>query len=159
MFWKKNKVDPRKEIREKLKAVCDNFKLERDTLISNFNDTFSLTCFVNNDIPEDRKIVYVSECVADFLFFMGQKSIAQEWYERQKLTSKKNKIICFKIPAEDMVVLYSDHLKSLKTSGKSPFHNASVISHGGISYPMAFCLGFVWGNNLKPYMKYESFSI
>jgi hypothetical protein len=158
MFWKSNK-EPRAEIKEKLKAVCNNFKLERDSLISNFNDTFSLTCFVNDDIPEDTKILYVSECIADFMFFYNQKSICQEWFERQKLTSKKNKIICFKIPAEDMSILYSDHLRAKSTSGISPFHNTSVINYGGISYPMAFCLGFVWGNNLKAYMKYDWFSI
>lgn len=159
MFWKKKNNNPREDIRNKLKSVCDNYQIERDTLISNFNDTLSLTCFVNMDAPPDKKTIHVAECVSDFLFFIGQKNVAQDWFERQKLTAKKNKIICFDIPAEDMKILYNDHMKSLKTSGKSPFHNVSVITYGGVTYPMAFCLGFVWGKNLTPYLKYSFFSL
>ena len=159
-FWSKKEVeDDRQEIRDNLKFICDNVKLERDNLISNFNDTLSLVCAVNQDISYDKKVLFVSECIADYFFFMGQKQIAQEWYERQKTIAKKDKIICFEIPAEDMSVLYGDHMKSQKTTGQSPFHNVTALTFLGKVYPMAFCLGFQWTSKLKTYMKYNSFSL
>lgn len=161
MWWKRNKkkIDPREPIKRKLQSICDNAKLERDTLVINFSDVLSLVCFVNADIPSDRKTIHVAECVSEYFFFTGQKNISQNWYERHKTTGKKDKIICFEIPAEDMSALYQDHVRIIRQSGKSPFHTVSVIAYGGAQYPMAFCLGLIWGKQLTPYKKYNSFSI
>lgn len=162
MWWKKNKeeyIDPREHVKKKLQSICDNAKIERDTLVTNYSDAVSLVCFVNSDIPPERKTIHVSECIAEFFFFTGQRSATVDWYERHKMTGKKNKIICFEIPAEDMSALYHDHLRILRESGKSPFHTVSAIAYGGVSYPMAFCLGLLWGKQLTPYKKYNSFSL
>jgi predicted protein tyrosine phosphatase len=160
MWWKKNKEeDPRKEIKSQLRAICDNAKVQRDTLVTTYADTVSLVCFVNADIPSDRKIIHVGECIAEYFFFIGQRSVSQDWYERHKNSGKKDKIICFEIPAEDMSALYHDHLRVLRESGKSPFHTVSAVAYGGKSYPMSFCLGLLWGKQLTPYKKYDSFSL
>ena len=161
MWWNQTKkqTDPREEIKKKLQAVCDNSKIERDTLVNMHTDALSLVCFVNADIPPERKTIHVADCVSEYFFFIGQKNISQNWYERHKSTGKKDKIVCFEIPAEDMSALYHDHLRVLRTSGKSPFHTVSAIAYGGTSYPMAFCLGLIWGKDMEPYKKYESFSL
>jgi len=143
MWWKKTKVevDPRAEIKETLQKVCDQAKLDRDMIVTSFTDTVSLVCFVNADIPPDRKAIHISETIAEYFFFAGQKSYCQNWYERHKTTGKKDKIICFNVPNEDMQVLFKDHQRVLRSTGKSPFHTTSAITYGGKVYPMAFSLG------------------
>lgn len=162
MWWKKNKVektDPREEIRNRLKSICDNAKLDRDTIVTSYADNISLVCFVNADAPPERKTIHVAECISEYFFFIGQKSVSQNWYERHKMTGKKDKIICFEVPTEDMDVLYRDHIRVVRETGKSPFHTVSAITYGGKAYPMAFCLGLLWGKQLTPYKKYNSFSM
>ena len=159
MWWTKKVEDPRKQLRNKLAAICDNATIEKNSIVNDYNDSLSLVCFVNADIPKDKQIAHVAECMADYMFFFGQKSISQEWHERQNQLGKRNKIICFEVPFEDMNALYGDHMKVMRESRKSLFHNVSAITYGGQAYPIAFCLGMVWGNKLTAYKKYNSFSI
>lgn len=152
-------VDPKEETRKQLQIVSDNAALERDTLMDNFHDSLSLVCFVNEDMPHERQISHLGESVADFLFFEGQHQKAQQWHERTKLVGKKDKILVFKIPAEDMIVLYQDHLKLVRAGKRSALKSVSAITHAGKSYPVAFTLGFIWGHDAERYNMYESFTI
>jgi hypothetical protein len=152
-------IDPKEEVRKQLQVVSDNAALDRDTLIGNMHDALSLVCFVNEDMPQERQVAHIGEAIADFLFFEGQHRKAQEWHERSKAVGKKDKILVFKVPAEDMIVLYQDHLKLVRAGKRSALKSVSAIVHSGKSYPVSFVLGFIWGHDAEQYNMYESFTI
>jgi hypothetical protein len=160
LFKKKEpeEVNPRAVLRQQIQMVCDNAKLEKETILNGFEETISLICFVNEDFPTDNQMVHSGEAIADYFFFESQRNKAQQWYDRQKLTGKKNKIICYKVPSEHMGSLYKDHVQLTREGKKSPFKATSAIIYQGKSFPVAFCLGFMWGRETQVYNNtYDSF--
>lgn len=161
-FWRKKKQeepDERQEIREQLKAVSDNSRIERDSFMSGLENSYSLVCFVNDDMPYDRKLIHTNEVVAEFFFFEGQKLDSQKWHERQKEIGKRESIIVYRVPAEDMVALYAEHTKRRREGITSPFKSVSAIIYNGSAYPVAFCLGFLWGKDTTPYNHYKTYTL
>lgn len=153
--------DPRETLRNQLQMICDNVRLERESsVLGGFEETISLVCFVNDDFPQDEQTIHVAEAIADYFFFESHKNRSQQWHERQKLTGGRDKIVCYKVPSEHMGTLYKEHVQIVREGKQSPFKSTSAIIYQGKSFPIAFCLGFMWGKNTQVYNDtYESFSL
>lgn len=161
MFWNRQKKDkvPEKSqkelIREKLTAIAYTADAERQLEIRT-HDSFSLVCFVNDDFPEEKQTLHVSEVTCDFIYHTSNSTETVQWMDRQKMTGKRDKIVIYKLPADHMQDLYSTHIKNRREGKFSPFKTISVIIHNGKAYPVAFCLGFLWGSQTAKYSDYPS---
>jgi hypothetical protein len=152
-------TNPREEIRHHLATICNDAKLAKEAMSNPFQDGISLVCFVNSDMPMERQISHCIEAVGDYMLFESSKMKTHEWHERSKMTGKKNKVLVYKVPADDMVVIYSDHIRVVKEGKRSPIKSVSAIIHAGNTYPVSFCLGFMWSKDTEKYNYYESFTI
>jgi hypothetical protein len=161
MFWnrqKKSKIVEKTQkelIRERLAAIAYTADAERLIELQT-HDSFSLVCFVNEDFPEEKQTLHAAEATSDFIYYSSNTTETVQWMDRQKMTGKRDKIIIYKMPAEHMQELYSTHIKNRQEGKFSPFKTISVIIHNGKAYPVAFCLGFLWGSQTASYNDYPS---
>jgi len=161
MFWNRKKKDKvvektQKElIREKLAEIAYTADAERQMEL-NTHDSFSLVCFTNEDFPEEKQALHTTEAASDFIYYSSNTPETVQWMDRQKLTGKRDKIIIYKMPAEHMQELYMTHVKNRQEGKFSPFKTISAIIHNGKAYPVAFCLGFLWGSKTAIYSDYPS---
>ena len=157
-FWKKDKpVEKTKKelIRESLMNVAYSSDALKQSEIK-LHDAYSMVCFVNDDFPAEKQTLHASEACSDYLFYASNQPDAVQWMERQKLTAKRDKIVLYMLPAEHMQDLYAVHVKNRKEGKPSPFKTISVIIYNGKAYPVAFCLGFLWGSQTVNYNEYPS---
>jgi hypothetical protein len=147
---------PRELMRERITTICDRYDAERDASFNSFADIYSLVCFVNDDFPSHKQTVHLSEAVAEYMFVVGHSQDPINWSERRKLVGRRENTIVFRIPADHMQSLYSDHIKMVRSGKRSQIKTVSIINHNGVVYPVAFCLGFLWGSESELYNSYPS---
>lgn len=142
---KKSKEQQEKEnIQNFLKNIYFNYLQIRDKNENkNFKDCLSLVFIVNEDFPFDVQYIYTLYCMSNYLYENKNNQEFIDWKERINLNGIKNHIIIYKLSAKDMLEYYKNNIKNIKAS--------SVISYNDVFYPVVFCLGFIWINNLKNY--------
>ena len=146
----------RELMREHLAKVCVNHDAERDSSFNSFTDIYSVVCFVNDDFPTDKQSVHVTEALADFMFVVGHSQDSITWIERKKLVGRRENVIVYRLPADHMQGLYTEHVNTIRAGKKSPIRTVSIMTHDGVAYPVAFCLGFLWGSQAAVYKEYPS---
>ncbi len=146
----------RELIREHLSKVSQSYDVDRDAEFNSFNDIYSLVCFVNDDFPADKQNVHVSEAIAEFMFVVGHSQDSINWIERRKLVGRRENTIVFRLPADHMQGLYTDHIATMRAGKRSPLKTVSIMNYNGVAYPVAFCLGFLWGSQSAQYKEYPS---
>jgi hypothetical protein len=147
---------PRVLMREHLSKVCVNHDAERDAAFNSFTDIYSLVCFVNDDFPAEKQTVHASEAISDFMFVVGHTQDSITWNERKKLVGRRENVITYRIPADHMQNLYVEHVNTIRAGKRSPIRTVSILTHDGVAYPVAFCLGFLWGSQTDVYKQYPS---
>lgn len=143
-------------MREHLAKVCIKHDAERDASFNTFTDIYSLVCFINDDFPGDKQSVHTLEALADFMFMVGHTQDSINWIERRKLVGRRENVIAYRLPADHMQSLYSDHINTIRAGKRSPIKTVSIMTHDGVAYPVAFCLGFMWGSQSTVYKEYPS---
>ena len=146
----------RELMREHLAKVCIKYDSERDASINSFTDIYSIVCFVNDDFPSEKQSVHVSEALADFMFMVGHSQDSIQWVERRKLVGRRENVIVYRLPADHMQNLYGEHINTVRAGKRSPIKTVSILTHDGVAYPVAFCLGFLWGSQSTVYKEYPS---
>jgi hypothetical protein len=149
----------RELIREHLQKVSLSYEVDRDASLNSFTDIYSLVCFINDDFPTDKQNVHVSECIAEYMFTVGHSQDSINWIERRKLVGRRENTIIFKLPADHMQSLYSEHITTQRSGKRSSIKTVSVMNYNGTAYPVAFCLGFLWGSQSEKYKEYPSVRI
>ena len=146
----------RELMREHLAKVAVNHDSERDSTFNAYTDIYSLICFVNDDFPTEKQGVHIAEVIADFMFVVGHSQDSINWVERKKLVGRRENAIVYRLPADHMQNLYTDHVNTLRAGKRSPFRSVSILTHDGVAYPVSFCLGFLWGSQATQYAHYPS---
>lgn len=147
---------PKELIRERINTICDKYDSDRDSAFNSFSDIYSLVSFVNDDFPPHKQNIHTSEAIAEFMFVVGHSQDSVNWVERRKLVGRRENTIAFHIPADHMQSLYSDHIKMVRSGKRSQIKTVSVLNYEGVVYPVAFCLGFLWGSETEAYNKYPT---
>lgn len=146
----------RELMREHLAKVCLKYDAERDASMNSFTDIYSIVCFVNDDFPGEKQSIHVSEALADFMFMVGHSQDSIQWIERRKLVGRRENVIIYRLPADHMQNLYGEHINTVRAGRRSPIKTVSILTHDGVAYPVAFCLGFLWGSQSTVYKEYPS---
>ena len=158
--FRSKKIEPvktqRELMREHLAKVCINYDSERDSAFNAYADIYSIVCFVNDDFPPEKQSVHVSEALAEFMFVVGHSQDSINWIERRKLVGRRENVIVYRLPADHMQSLYGEHISMMRSGKKSSLRTISIITHNGVAYPVAFCLGFLWGSQSSSYNQYPS---
>jgi len=147
---------PKELMREHLAKVCAVYDSERDAAFNSFTDIYSIVCFVNDDFPADKQNVHIAEVLADFMFVVGHSQDSIQWIERKKMVGRRENAIVYRLPADHMQNLYVEHINMLRAGKRSPFRTVSIITQDAVAYPVAFCLGFLWGSQSAQYKEYPS---
>ncbi|MCS7317620.1 MAG: hypothetical protein NZZ41_04830 [Candidatus Dojkabacteria bacterium] len=151
----KSKEQKNKEVIQRALKKISNFYDEDKFNFSNknFNDTYSLVIFVNEDFPFHKQLLGVVECSTEFLFNIGHSPDMMQWKERKNMVGKKDHIIIYMLDAQTMNQLYKEYYTSI-TNGikpKNKIQTVSFIKYDEVIYPIAFCLGFLWTKDLKDF--------
>lgn len=151
-FFKKKKNQEQQEIQNFLKEIYNNFLQERDkTTNKNIKDCLSLIFIINEDFPQDVQYIHTLYCLSNFLYQQKNNQQFIEWKERLNLNGNKDHIIVYKFSAKKMLSYYKNNNRNIKSS--------SIISYNNVSYPIVFCLGFIWTNELNNFIDQDVLSL
>jgi hypothetical protein len=87
---------------------------------------------------------------------VGHSQDSITWIERRKLVGRRENVVLYRLPANHMQNIYTDHINTVRAGKRSPIRTVSIITHDGVAYPVAFCLGFLWGSQSAAYKEYPS---